>query len=109
MRMYNPPHPGLLIKEYIEDFDSNVSDFAQKLGVTRVTLSRIVNGKSAIMPEMAIRLSQLLPNTTPKLWLGMQSDYDVWQLEQQPRPHITPLFGNTQQGCNTLSPASGID
>lgn len=91
MRMFNPPHPGLLIKEYIEGFDSNVSVFAQKLGVTRVTLSRIVNGKSGITPEMALRLSKLLTNTTANFWLNMQSDYDLWQAEQNLHFDIQPF------------------
>lgn len=91
MRMFNPSHPGLLIKEYIEGFESNVSAFAQKLGVTRVTLSRIINGKSGITPEMALRLSKLLTNTTASFWLNMQSDYDLWQAEQTFQVDIQPL------------------
>lgn len=89
--MFNPSHPGLLIKEYIEGFESNVSAFAQKLGVTRVTLSRIINGKSGITPEMALRLSKLLTNTTASFWLNMQSDYDLWQAEQTFQVDIQPL------------------
>lgn len=91
MRMFNPPHPGLLIKEYIDGFESNVSEFAKKLGVTRVTLSRIVNGKSGITPEMALRLSKLLTNTTASFWLNMQSDYDLWQAEQHLQLDIQPF------------------
>lgn len=91
MRMYNPAHPGLLIKEYIEGFDSNISEFAQKLGVTRVTLSRIVNGKSGITPEMALRLSKLLTNTTANFWLNMQSGYDLWHAEQNLQFDIQPF------------------
>lgn len=95
MRMFNPPHPGLLIKEYIEGFESNVSVFAEKLGVTRVTLSRIVNGKSSITPEMALRLSKLLTNTTASSWLNMQSDYDLWQAEQKADFDIQPFVAPT--------------
>lgn len=91
MRMFNPSHPGLLIKEYIEGLESNVSAFAQKLGVTRVTLSRIINGKSGITPEMALRLSKLLTNTTASFWLNMQSDYDLWHAEQTFKVDIQPL------------------
>lgn len=91
MKMFNPPHPGLLIKEYIEGFDSNITEFAEKLGITRVTLSRIINGKSGIMPEMALRLSKLLPNTTANLWLGMQAEYDLWQTEQKTEFNILPF------------------
>ena len=92
MRMFNPPHPGLQLKEYLDNTDSSITQIAKQLGVTRVCLSRIINEKSAITPEMALRLSQLLPNTTPKLWLGMQADFDLWQLEQRATFHIEPLF-----------------
>lgn len=97
MRMFNPPHPGLLIKEYIEGFDSNISVFAQKLGISRVSLSRIVNGRTGITPEMALRLSKLLPNTTPNFWLNMQSDYDLWHLEQDCHFDILPLYPQKTQ------------
>lgn len=90
MKMHNPPHPGLLLREYIDGY--KISDIAERLGISRITLSRILNGKASITPEMALRLSQLLTNTTPKLWLGMQNAYDLWQLEQQPSFSISPLF-----------------
>lgn len=101
MRMFNPPHPGLLVKEYIDGFESNVSNFADRLGVTRVTLSRIVNGKSGITPEMALRLSKLLTNTTASFWLNMQSDYDLWQAEQKAdfdiKPFVLPNISEENQ------------
>lgn len=90
MRMHNPPHPGLLLKEYLEGY--KVTDIAKRLGVSRVTLSRILNGKAAVTPEMAIRLSRLLTNTTPNLWLNMQNNYDLWQVEQLNHFRISPLF-----------------
>lgn len=90
MRMYNPPHPGLLLKEYIDGY--KMIDIAERLGISRITLSRIVNGKAAITPEMALRLSHLLSNTTPNLWLNMQNAYDLWQLEQRKTFDIQLLF-----------------
>lgn len=101
MRMFNPPHPGLLVKEYIEGFDSNISVFAQALGITRVSLSRIVNGKTGITPEMALRLSKLLPNTTANFWLNMQSDYDLWQAEQTLQVDIRPFSVTAQLEART--------
>lgn len=82
--------PGLILREYIEGY--NVTDIAKRLGVTRVTLSRILNGKAAISPEMALRLSSLLNTTTPQFWLNMQSQYELWQLEQRSKFDIQPLF-----------------
>lgn len=90
MRMHNPAHPGLILKDYIEGH--SITEIAQKLGVTRVALSRILNAKASISPEMAMRLYELLPNTTPQFWLTMQANYDAWQLEQRPRFGIQPLY-----------------
>lgn len=90
MRMHNPAHPGEILKAYIEGH--SVTEIATKLGVTRVALSRILNAKAAITPEMAMRLYELLPNTTPQFWLNMQANYDTWQLTQRPRFGIEPLF-----------------
>lgn len=89
MRMYNPPHPGLVIREYIDGM--SVTDVAQRLGVSRVALSRILNGKASISAEMAVRLGQAL-NTSPEMWLSMQANYDLWQIEQNQSFDITPLF-----------------
>ncbi len=89
MRMYNPAHPGEILKEYIEGF--SITEVAQKLNVTRVALSRIINAKAAISPEMALKLSQLL-KTTPEFWLTMQANYDLWQTEQRTHFTIEPLF-----------------
>lgn len=90
MRMYNPAHPGLILKEYIEGM--SITEIAARLGVSRVALSRIVNAQSAISPEMAVRLSKLLANTTPNFWLNMQAAYDLWQIEHNKTFSITPLF-----------------
>lgn len=95
MKMYNPAHPGKVLKEFIADF--TVTEIAQRLGITRVTLSRILNEKAPITPDMAIRLSQLL-ETSSQFWLNLQSQYDIWQLEQrQPAySNIKPLYAAKQ-------------
>ncbi|MFC0308591.1 HigA family addiction module antitoxin [Gallibacterium trehalosifermentans] len=87
--MYNPAHPGEILREYIDGF--SVTDIAQKLGVTRVTLSRILNAKAAVSPEMALRLSHLL-KTSPEFWLTMQVNYDLQQANQRLNIAIEPLF-----------------
>lgn len=89
MRMHNPAHPGEVLKEYIEGF--SITEVAQKLNVTRVALSRIINGKAAVSPEMALKLGKLL-KTTPEFWLTMQANYDLWQAEQRTEFDIEPLF-----------------
>lgn len=82
MLMHNPPHPGKLIKERcIEPLGLTVTDAAKGLGVSRKTLSSIVNGKAGISPEMAVRLS-IAFNTSSESWLNQQTQYDLWQAEQ---------------------------
>ncbi|MEQ8363047.1 MAG: HigA family addiction module antitoxin [Cyclobacteriaceae bacterium] len=75
--MFNPPHPGeILREEYLIPLNLTVTDFAKKLGVSRKNLSTILNEKTGISAEMAIRLSKSL-NTTPELWIGMQMEYEL--------------------------------
>ena len=83
MRMHNPPHPGLVLRGYLGDLA--VSTAAAHLRVTRVTLSRVLNGKAGISAAMAIRLAAAL-GTTPELWMNMQSQYDLWRALQVRRP-----------------------
>src|SRR5258708_15534284 len=85
MRMHNPPHPGLVLREYLGNL--SVSTAAAHLRVTRVTLSRVLNGKSGISAAMAIRLAAAL-GTSPELWINMQSQYDLWRAPQTPPPPI---------------------
>ena len=82
MLMHNPPHPGLIIKELcLEPLGVTVTDAAKALGVSRKTLSSIINGKAGIRPEMAVRLS-IAFNTSSESWMNQQSQYDLWQAEQ---------------------------
>ena len=82
MAMHNPPHPGEFIREtYIEPFDISIRSLAESLGVAASTLARIVSERSAVSPEMALRLSKAL-GRTPESWLAMQDNYDLWQARQ---------------------------
>tara|TARA_B100001964_G_C13661986_1_gene349423 strand:- start:18 stop:305 length:288 start_codon:yes stop_codon:yes gene_type:complete len=83
MKMKNPPHPGRLVKhECLEPLTLSITRAAEILGVTRLTLSNLVNGKSGVSPEMAIRLSKAF-GSSPELWLGMQLDYDLAKAEKK--------------------------
>lgn len=73
-RMHSPPHPGAVLKEYLGD--RTITATAARLGVTRVTLSRIVSGNSGISLDMAYRLGDAF-GTSPELWAGMQLQYDL--------------------------------
>ena len=91
-RMHNPPHPGEIIKlDLLPELKLTVTEAARQLGVTRAALSRVVNGKAAISPEMALRLAQWVPGPSAETWLKMQLAYDLWQAEQRPRPKIERL------------------
>ena len=82
MQMYNPPHPGEIIKELcLEPMGLTVTRAAEALGVSRKTLSAILNGRAGISPEMAIRLSMAF-DTSAESWLNQQVQYDLWQARQ---------------------------
>ena len=82
MQMYNPPHPGEVIKELcLEPLGLTVTRAAEALGVSRKTLSAILNGRAGISPEMAIRLS-LAFDTSAESWLNQQMQYDLWLARQ---------------------------
>jgi len=79
MRMKNPPHPGRhVLKDCLEPLDLSITKGAEILGVTRLTLSNLVNGKNGISPEMAIRLTKAF-GSTAETWLQMQLAYDLAQ------------------------------
>ena len=80
--MYDPPHPGEIIKELcLEPLGLSVTRAAEALGVSRKTLSAILNGRAGISPEMALRLS-LAFDTTAESWLNQQAQYDLWLARQ---------------------------
>jgi len=83
MLMYNPPHPGEIIKELcLEPLGISVTAAAEGLGISRKTLSSILNGRAGISPEMAIRLS-IAFDTSAESWINQQAQYDLWQAEQR--------------------------
>jgi len=82
MGMHNPPHPGEIIREFcVEPLDLTVTRAAELLGVTRKTFSMLLNGKSGISPEMALRLSKVF-GRTPEGWLRLQLQFDLWKAKQ---------------------------
>jgi addiction module HigA family antidote len=88
MRMYNPAHPGEILREHIGTMP--VTKFAEHLGVSRVTLSRLLNGTSGVSAEMALKLSEAL-GTTPELWLNLQIQYDLWMATKAKRKKVPRL------------------
>jgi antitoxin HigA-1 len=86
--MHNPPHPGEVLREWLTEV--SVTAAAKSLGVTRVALSRVLNGAAAVSADMDLRLSKAL-GTTPGTWYGMQADYDMWQARQRFRAKVRAI------------------
>ena len=82
MGVFNSPHPGEFIREvYLEPFELSLRLVAAKLKVSPSTFTRLVNGRSNVSPEMALRLSKTLGRSAES-WLAMQSNYDLWHAKQ---------------------------
>ena len=87
MAMQNPPHPGgIARRQCLEPLGLTVTRAAEGLGVTRQALSELLNGKTGISTEMAVRLAKAF-GSTPETWLGMQQAYDLWQI----RGHVDQI------------------
>ncbi|MEO6967925.1 MAG: HigA family addiction module antitoxin [Rhodanobacteraceae bacterium] len=86
--MYNPPHPGEVLREWLQDI--TVTEAAKRLGVTRVALSRVLNGSAGISADMDLRLSKALGNT-PGNWYAMQGVHDLWQAQRKFRAKVKPI------------------
>ena len=89
--MKNPPHPGELLREdVIIELALSVTETAERLGMSRVALSRVLNGKAGISADLAIRLEQAGVSTA-KAWLAMQTNYDLAQALKRPQPTVRAL------------------
>ena len=82
MAMKNPVHPGRIVRGSIQDLDLTVTDAAHMLNVSRPTLSSLLNGRSGVSSEMAVRLSKTI-GSTPGFWMRLQMNYDLAQVEQR--------------------------
>lgn len=91
-RIHNPPHPGEILREdVLPALSLTVTDAAEQLGVTRAALSRVLNGRAAISPEMALRLEGWLGvenGGRADLWISQQAAYDLWQARQAGKPKV---------------------
>ena len=87
-RMHNPAHPGEVLREYLGEL--SVTEAAERLGITRVSLSRILNGRNGISADMALRLEAAL-GTHAEMWTTMQAQHDLWEARRRKRPKIVPF------------------
>ena len=93
--MHNPPHPGETLRDdVLPALGLTVTDAASSLGVTRVALSRLLNGRAGVSPEMALRLQRWLGvdhGGSARVWLGMQAAYDLWQTQKNARSTLSKI------------------
>jgi antitoxin HigA-1 len=82
MPMKKPNHPGDLIRDCLDELKISVTDGAKALGVTRATLSRLLNGKASVSPEMAVRLEKAL-GSSAGFWLRLQLNYDLAEMQSR--------------------------
>lgn len=98
MAMYDPAHPGELIRETLDGIYEetgqklSIDEVALGLGTTRKTLSAIINGKQGISPVMAIKLSAAFTNTSPEFWLRVQESYDLAQARKKVDTNTIRIF-----------------
>ena len=85
--MRNPPHPGRMLAEDLEELGVSVAEAAEALGVTRQQLHRVIAGMSAISPEMAVRLEKGI-GSTASAWLALQCNYDIAQVRKDPPANV---------------------
>ncbi len=90
-KMRNPAHPGEILRElYLAPLKITITQAAKALGVSRKHISAIVNGRTPVTPDMALRLAAAF-KTDPELWVNMQAQYDLWAVSKKARPKIKPL------------------
>lgn len=96
MNMHNPAHPGEILKELvIEPMALTITDVAEHLNISRKTLSKVLNARGAITPEMAMRLELAFKKPSADHWLRLQNAYDLWQVrEQQEQLDVQPYKFN---------------
>ena len=102
VNMHNPSHPSMILKGlYLDGAGLTVTQAAETMGISRKTLSQIVNAKARISPQIAILLAQAFPTTTPQLWLNLQQQYDLWQVSQRTPRTIAPLWDSGKKTATT--------
>ena len=89
--MHNPPHPGIFLNEtVIKPLEIGVTETAQRLGMSRTALSRVLNGKAGISPDLAIQLERA-GQSSARFWINLQANYDLWQAKNRDHPDVIKL------------------
>lgn len=82
-RMFNPPHPGGILKEELDALHLSAQEFAERIGMDASMLVRILNEQSPVTPELAVKLPRVICGPSTVAWLAMQADYDSWAAERR--------------------------
>lgn len=90
MAMHNPAHPGAVIQEMLPELNIKIAELARRLTFSREMLSKVINGRAAVSPDLAVRLERA-GLSTARFWLSMQMAYDLWQAEHREQPHVERL------------------
>ncbi|MFM7461092.1 MAG: HigA family addiction module antitoxin [Burkholderiales bacterium] len=89
--MHNPPHPGEVLRDGVfADSQVTVTEFASRIGVTRVALSRVLNGKAGVSADMAVRLAAALGGSAQS-WLHLQANFDLWNAEKSLKKVVSKI------------------
>lgn len=91
MRMHNPPHPGEIIRGMLPELNIKIAEMARRLHFSREMLSRVINCRAPISPDLAVRLERA-GLSTARFWLAAQMSHDLWQAEHREQPAITPMY-----------------
>jgi len=91
MPMFNPAHPGLVLRDALDGTQMTVTEFAEHIGVSRITLSRVINCRAGVTPDMSIKLSQAFGQPSLDIWFKMQNAYDFWQASHKKQKPVRPL------------------
>lgn len=99
-RKRRPTHPGAILKElYLDGLHVEVSEFAAAIGISRKTVSAIINGHRRVTPEMAARFAKAIPNTTPDMWLNLQMACDIYEARKAlAHIDIAPIYIPSDDG-----------
>ncbi|MGL6092991.1 MAG: HigA family addiction module antitoxin [Pseudomonas paracarnis] len=90
MAMHNPAHPGEMIQEMLPDLNIKIAEMARRLRFSREMLSRVINGRAPVSPDLAVRLERA-GLSTARFWLALQMNYDLWQAEHREQPDVDRL------------------
>ncbi|MEQ7918748.1 HigA family addiction module antitoxin [Xanthomonas sp. WHRI 1810A] len=88
--MHNPPHPGEMLQSMLPELDIKIAEMARRLSFSREMLSRVINGRAPISPDLAVRLERS-GLSTARFWLGLQMNHDLWQAEHRDQPVVVRL------------------